>query len=94
MAEQKVIIWTKSHRESVVKFMRLYLEHMEADINNEDRQYGLEDVQSGILHIADKIFPSGAEYVVKSGLHPAEGDMRIITDDDEYNAYEQERSGE
>lgn len=95
MSDKSVIIWTPQQRKDVVKFMRLYADQLEKEMDDADRDYGLRQVQSGVLHVVDMLLPSGLELVVNQGPKQAIRDgVKVLLTDDELQAYEDARQGE
>lgn len=89
------IIWTPFQRQSVLHFLRLYTDELEKAKDNPDKGFGLEGIQKGILHLADKVFPTGQKYVVNQGIQgPALGSVRVIYSDNDLKEFEKSRSGE
>lgn len=95
MATQKTIVWTPFQRKSVIDFLKFYTSKLEESKDDPDSDYGLEGIQSGILHLADKVLPSGVSYTVNQGPNASiHDDVRIIFTDEELKKFEDARSEE
>lgn len=95
MANQKTIVWTPFQRNSVIDFLKLYTSKLEESKDDPNSDYGLADIQSGILHLADKVLPSGVAYTVNQGPNaPIHDDVRIILTDEDLQEFEDAHSKE
>jgi hypothetical protein len=95
MADQNPIIWTPFQRQSVIDFLKQYTSKLEAEKDDPSQDFGLSGIQGGVLHVADKVLPSGVVYVVNQGPNSSIRDnVKVIFTDEEQSKFEEARSGE
>lgn len=85
------VFWTPQQRKGVIEFLRLYADHLEAEMEDPSKGFGLPGIQQGALHLCDKVLPSGLRYTVNSGpdRNFSEG-LTVLLTSEEINEYEAE----
>lgn len=95
MSDQNPIIWTPFRRQSVIDFLKLYTKQLEGAKDDPENGHGLPGIQSGVLHLADQVLPSGIKYVVNRGPEGSILDgVQVIYTDADAQKFENARSGE
>lgn len=95
MSSKNPIVWTPDQRQAVIDFLKLYTTELEEAKDNSEKGYGLEGIQRGVLHLADKVLPSGVTYTVNQGLsNYRQDEVQVLLTDAAYQKFEESRSSD